>query len=168
MRQHLYAALIEDFCRLTGLQSAPDIIQGGTIETEGIRFSLVYLSRVDPDLLFVYCDFLNPPVESGIDGYRALLTKNLFLYSRDGPVFALSPDTGRVVLVQYMKLDDLSAVALADKLILLASTVHALRKEMYESPFYRHLDSQHAERKPAMRRSRPDSKQSRVFTHRST
>ena len=134
MKQHLYTTLIEDFCRLTGLPSAPDIVRGGTVETEGIRFSLVYISRVDPDLLFIYCDFLNPPAESEIDGYRALLTKNLFLYSRDGPVFALSPDTGRVVLAQHLPLDGLSATALADKLILLASTIHALRKEMYDSP----------------------------------
>lgn len=131
MKKHLYVTLIEDFCRLTGLSSVEDIVRGGTIETDNIRFSLAYISQVDPDLLFIYCDFLNPPIEYEIDGYRALLTRNLFLYSRDGPVFALSPDTGRVVLAQHMKLEELSAPALADKLISLASTVHELRKELF-------------------------------------
>ena len=130
MKQHLYVSLLEDFCRLTGIPSATEIMRGGTVETEGVRFSLMYCSPIDPDLLFVYCDFLNPPAGGEIDGYRALLTKNLSLYTRNGPVFALSPDTGRVVLAQYLELDGLSAATLADKLISLASTVHDLRHEL--------------------------------------
>lgn len=148
MKQHLYVTLIEDFCRLTGLPSADSLLRGGTVETEGIRFSLTYLSRVDPDLLFIYCDFMTPPPGYELDGYRALLTKNLFLYTRDAPVFALSPDTGHVVLAQYMVLDGLRATALADKLIQLAITVRELRKDLFRPAEKPSKDAR--ERHPAM------------------
>jgi hypothetical protein len=147
MSRHLYAALIDEFCELTGIADSDAIAQGATVETNGIRFTLPYLEQANPDLLFIYADFANPPVDVEIDGYRALLKKNFSLYFNDGPVFVLSPDTGNVVLAQRERLDRLRADILADKLISLASTVHEWRQELFRAG-----DEQHHE--PAKPRSK--------------
>jgi hypothetical protein len=152
MRQHLYATLIEDFCRLAGISSPIDVMQGATVETDGIRFSLAYAGRAHPDLLFIYGDFLDPTIGSEADWYRAVLTKNLFLYAPDAPVFARSPDTGCVVLAQHVPLAGSSAEALADKLIALAADIHELREEVVRAAGVPRDDAE--PRRPTMRTSR--------------
>jgi hypothetical protein len=97
--------LIEDFCKLCGLDDPRRILDGGSIIVNEVVFSLVYSEKINPDLVFIYCDFGDVPLNRQADAYRALLEANLFLYTGTGPAFTVSRETGRVLLADQYRLD---------------------------------------------------------------
>lgn len=131
MSRHQYTNLIEKFCKLSWLQDVSAVMAGGPIDVGGIRFSLTYNEASNPDVLIIYCECGEPPLGQDNETYRLLLKKNLFFYQgRNGPVFAISPDTGKVVLVQYELLDSMTAEALSNKLILLSAKARSWREDL--------------------------------------
>lgn len=131
MSRHRYVNLIEKFCKLSRLSNPAAIMQGGPIEVDGIKFSLIYSEKIDPDLMFIYCDFGDPPVGRASDVYRALLKQNLFLYKGSGPVFAMAPDTGRVLLAKYERMDEITPDALLYRLSQLSTQAQSWRKDPF-------------------------------------
>lgn len=142
MTTHHFAALIEEFCKLTGFKDPLSIVHGAPIEVDGIVFSLTYSEKINPDLLFIYCDFGDPPAGRDSETYKAVLAKNLFLYTGNGPVYTISPDTGRIVLAQHQRLDSITPGELAEKLTMLAAQSQAWRKDPCFSEEARHQTKQ--------------------------
>lgn len=108
MREN-YRYLLEDFCNLCGIKGAGRIMEGGSIEFNGIAFSLIYSETVNPDIMFIYCDFGDVPLGRQADAYKALLEMNLFFCTGTGPTFSVSDETGRVLLVDQYPLVQKSA-----------------------------------------------------------
>ena len=131
MNRHRYANLIEEFCKLSRLSDPATIMQGGPIEVNGIKFSMIYSEKINPDLMFIYCDFGDPPMGRDSDVYRVLLKQNLFFYKGSGPVFAISPDTGRILLAQYERLDEMTSNALLHRLSQLSIQAQSWRKDPF-------------------------------------
>lgn len=131
MSRHRYASLIENLCKLSRLSNPAAIMQGGTIEVNDIKFSLIYSEKIDPDLMFIYCDFGDPPPGRNSDVYRLLLKQNLFFYKGSGPVFAIAPDTERVLLAQYERLDEITPDALLHRLNQLSIQAQSWRSDPF-------------------------------------
>ncbi len=131
MSKHRYVNLIGKFCELSQLSNPAAIMQGGPIEVNGIKFSLIYSEKTDPNLMFIYCDFGAPPLGRDSDVYRVLLKQNLFLYKGNGPVFAISPDTERVLLAQYERMDEITPDALLHRLSQLSIQAQSWREDPF-------------------------------------
>ena len=129
MSQPLFVSLIEEFCKLSNLNNPSDIVHGSPIEVDGVTFSVVYSEKINIGLLFIYCDFGEPPAGRERDAYRAVLKKNLFLHSGSGPVFTISPDTGRIVLAQHEQLTETTPGSLTERLIALSEEAKIWRKD---------------------------------------
>lgn len=134
MSRHRYVNLIEELCKVSRLSDPAAILQGGPIEVNNIKFSLIHSEKIDPDLMFIYCDFGDPPIGRDSDVYRALLKQNLFFYKGSGPVFAISPDTGRVMLAQYERMDEITPDALLHRLSELSIQAQSWRKDPFILP----------------------------------
>lgn len=101
-----YTKLIEDFCANCGMDQAL-LMDGDPFEIDGVNFSLVFDESVDPDLLFIYCACGEIEAGKELEAYRDLLEANMHLYDGAGPIYALCPATGRVLLVRHYRLDQL-------------------------------------------------------------
>jgi hypothetical protein len=117
MNRGLFAQLVKDFCTLCGMEEPERILQGGPIAVDDIVFSLVYSESVNPDLVFIYCDFGELPRGRETEAGKALLEANLYLHTGGGPVFAISVETGRVVSADHRRLVDTKAEALRALLV---------------------------------------------------
>jgi hypothetical protein len=104
-----YRYLIEDFCKLHGLEDPGKVMRGSAIAFDGVAFSLIHSETVNPDIMFIYCDFGDVLAGRQADAYKALLEANFFLYNGTGPAFTISNETGRVLLVDQYPLRDKSA-----------------------------------------------------------
>jgi hypothetical protein len=134
MSRERYRNLIENFCKLSWLHDAPTIMEGAPIEISGSKFSLIYEEKIDPEVFFIYCECGEPPLGRDIQAYQALLRKNLFFYrDRNGPVFAIQPDSNKIVLAQQEPLDIAAPETLSNKLVLLSAQAKSWRDDLFES-----------------------------------
>jgi hypothetical protein len=126
-----FASLIVGYCKLCGIDSPMDIVHGAPVETDGVLFSLIHSDRVNPRMLLIFSDVGDPPQDGDADAYYAILSKNFVFGARRGPVFAISPESGRLLLIQAEDLAELTPTLLADRLEELAK--HA--RQWRENPF---------------------------------
>lgn len=131
MSRHRYTNLIEEFCKLSRLAGPAAIMQGGPVEVNGINFSLIHSDKINPDLMFIYCDFGDPPAGRDSEVYRLLLKQNLLFYKGKGPVFTISPDTERILLAQHESLNDITPDALLHRLTQLSRQAQSWRKDPF-------------------------------------
>jgi hypothetical protein len=129
--QEKFRYLIEGFCKVCGLDNAGRILDGGSIIVNEVTFSLIYSENVNPELLFIYCDFGDPPVGREADAYRALLEANLYLYSGTGPTFSISRETRRVLFADQLRLDKGTPEELHAILLRMADKAHAWRADYF-------------------------------------
>jgi hypothetical protein len=106
--QESFRHLIEGFCKFCGLDDPGRILDGGAITVNDVVFSLIHSEKVNPDLLFIYCDFGDVPVGRQAEAYRMLLEANLFLYTGNGPTFTISGESKRVIFADQYRLDQKS------------------------------------------------------------
>ncbi|HEX6705246.1 MAG TPA: CesT family type III secretion system chaperone [Albitalea sp.] len=131
MNRGLFEQLVKDFCTLCNMEEPERILQGGPIAVDDIVFSLIYSETVNPDLIFIYGDFGDLPTGKEQAALRALLEANLYLYTGNGPVFAMSTDTGRVVSAQHQRLVDIKAADLRSALVKLADQAKLWRQHHF-------------------------------------
>lgn len=131
MNQARFAQLIEGFCKECGLDEPERILHGGPVAVGDVVFSLIYSEQVNPELLFVYCDFGEPPKGQEAEAYRTLLEANMFLYTGTGPAFTVSSETGRVVLAEHHRIDGLEPKALREILVKMSEQAMAWRVDYF-------------------------------------
>lgn len=112
-----FASLVCDLCILWSLDQPESLWRGEAISINGVLCSLRYDARVNPDLVFAYCDFGALPEERIVDVYRVLLEANFQMYAGRGPVFSVSPETRHVLLVISYRLDEITPERLRAELI---------------------------------------------------
>lgn len=129
-KQH-YQELIHALCALCEVQGAQGIVEGGPLAVNDVVFSLAYNEEVDANALLVYCDF--GAVEAGreAEAYRALLETNLLMYAANGPMYTLSPATGRVVFTNHYPLAGMEPKTLRSILAHLAAKAMDWRKDQF-------------------------------------
>jgi hypothetical protein len=126
-----YTKLIQDFCNANGLQEPERILRGGPIAVDDVTFSVIYSETVNPDVVFLYCDFGDVPVGREHEAYKALLQANLSLYNGGGPSFAVSPESGRVLLADACRIDGVTVEKLREHLVKLADQATEWRKDHF-------------------------------------
>lgn len=129
-KQH-YEELIHALCALCEVQGAQGILEGGPLALNDVVFSLAYNEKIDANALLVYCDF--GAVEAGreAEAYRALLETNLLMYAANGPMYTLSPATGRVVFANHYPLAGMEPKMLRTILAHLAAKAMDWRKDQF-------------------------------------
>jgi hypothetical protein len=126
-----FADLILGYCALCGIEGAMDIVHGAPVRVDDVLFSLIHSVSIDPSLLLIYGDVGTMPQDGDARAYRALLLRNFALSARRGPVFSISPDSGRLVLAHADDLAGMTPIRLADRLEELAGHANQWR----ENPF---------------------------------
>lgn len=112
MSHYHYTELVKEFCEYCGLGEPERIAYGGAIMLGEVAFSLMHREEIDPELMFIYCDFGEVLEGREVEVYRALLEANLFLYNGRAPLFTISSETGRVTMAAHCRLDELKAETL--------------------------------------------------------
>ena len=110
---------------LWNLDHPESLLRGEAISIDGVLCSLRYDARVNPQLVFAYCDFGELQEERVVDVFRVLLEANFQLHVRSGPVFTVSPETGHVLLVISYRLDEITPERLRAELIKYANRARA-------------------------------------------
>lgn len=129
-KQH-YEELIHGLCALCEIQGAQGILEGGPLAVNDVVFSLSCNEEVAANTLLVYCDF--GAVEAGreAEAYRALLETNMLMYAANGPMYTLSPATGRVVFANHYPLAGMEPKMLRTILAHLAAKAMDWRKDQF-------------------------------------
>jgi hypothetical protein len=102
---------------LWNLDHPESLLRGEAISIDGVLCSLRYDARVNPHLVFAYCDFGEFPEERVVDVFRVLLEANFQLHVGSGPIFTVSPETGHVLLVKSYRLGEMTAEKLRAELV---------------------------------------------------
>jgi len=164
MSKQQYEQLIHQLCNLCQIKGAQGILEGGPVAVNDVVFSLAHHEQVSPDTLLVYCDF--GAVEAGREAqaYRALLETNLLMYAGNGPIYTLSPATGRVVFANRYRLGGMDAVMLRSILAHLAAKAMDWRKDQLLDPPPVRRHHGHASKIPQLW-SRPTPTDDDAFKH---
>ena len=83
------------------------------IQVDGINFTLLH-SESDDDNLTSACDFGEVPQALSAEILRRVLETNMIFFRGDLPRFAINPQTGRVILMASIPLENLTAETLVD------------------------------------------------------
>lgn len=130
--QENFRHLIEGFCKFCGLDDPGRILDGGAIIVNDVTFSLIHSEKVNPDLVFLYCDFGDVPVGRQAEAYRMMLEANLFLYTGNGPTFTISGESNRVIFVdQYRLGQNQTPEELHTRLVAMAAKAVAWRADHF-------------------------------------
>jgi len=133
-----YFDLIDEFCLLPGMVQPRiqprNITDGGALYIDDVAFSLLHNEQIDETLLFIYADFGALPPGRELQAAIALLEANLYLYNGAAPVFAISAETGRVVMAQHGALAALDAQSLSELLLNIAQKATQWRKDYFLDP----------------------------------
>ena len=135
-----YFELIDEFCLLCGMVQPR--VQPGTISdgdafyVNDVRFSLVHNDAIDATSLFAYADFGALPPGSELPAMKGLLEANLYLYgsSVTAPAFAISEETGHVVMAQQSKLAEMDGQSLSVLLVAMAAKGRQWREDYFLNP----------------------------------
>lgn len=131
MSHYQYTQLVKEFCEYCGLDEPERITYGGSIMLGEVGFSLIHREEVDPELMFIYCDFGEVLEGKEIEVYRALLEANLLLYNGSAPLFTVNGDTGRVTMTAHCRLDELKAETLQEILKKMGAQAMAWRADPF-------------------------------------
>ncbi|MCA1325609.1 CesT family type III secretion system chaperone [Herbaspirillum sp. alder98] len=135
MSKQLYEAVIRELCALSGIKDAQSIVNGGPVAVSEVVFSLHPGTDANEGDLLVYCDFGEIFKGREAEVSRTLLEANLLMYAANGPMYAISPASGRVVSQQRYTLAGMQAEGLRDTLALLAATAKEWRKtQLLDNP----------------------------------
>jgi hypothetical protein len=134
MSRDRYINAIRALCKLLELQDPNSIVEGAPLEVGGVMFSLLYGAQANPDAIIGYCDFGEIPRGKEAQVYQSLLSNNFVMYDGKGPCFAISPDTGRVLLAMHYDLGKLAPEALLDSLAKVATCAREWRTHHFLTP----------------------------------
>ncbi|MEN3297243.1 MAG: hypothetical protein V7642_6496 [Burkholderiales bacterium] len=141
MSLSLFRDLAKNFCALTGLDDASNLVDGGSIELNGVEFSFSYNQNINPDSITIYCNFGPAPAEHRAEVYEALLEANMFVHVGHFPAFMVFQPTKHVLFATHRSLS-ITPEALCDLMIDVAEqakgwTQHYFQRAGATSPHLR-------------------------------
>ncbi len=107
-----YRALLQEYCSLLINKSAKNVGRSDDINIDGIDFTFYYQPQVVPELFYIRCEVFDIEGESDSKLVPRLLTDNLIRYHQHKPVFALCPDSKRVIALLKVSLRKTDSKAL--------------------------------------------------------
>jgi len=107
-----YTALLEDVCRVLGIEPADPVIQSGTLTVDDVDVYLDYRDEAFETSVVIYTDLGAVPPEAPATLLRNLLEANLLWAGTGGATIGLHPETGQAVLSYAMPFDGLTGEGL--------------------------------------------------------
>src|SRR5438309_10908831 len=104
-----FETVVRELCELAKLDDPAYVIRGGSVEANGVTFSLVHDELLDESKAFLFVAFGGPPERREASAYFELLKRNFLTFASGGPIFTVSPFTGEIVLVESFPLDSVTA-----------------------------------------------------------
>ncbi len=105
MSYERYSELVTALCGVVGIPDAPTVLERGTMEVEGFD---VRLEHFENDEAAMYLNFDYGIVTAGrtLRIFRLLLESNLLVYAQDQAQIGLNPDTGGVLLIVRIPMNE--------------------------------------------------------------
>jgi hypothetical protein len=103
--------LIEALCRLAGIADAAAVHRQGSLRVGDVEFTLLPVAQAGGEMLVAYCDFGPPPAREREKALQRLLELNLLLYGGEGPAFSFNRESGHVLLMAQLRLEQATAEA---------------------------------------------------------
>jgi len=131
--EELFVDLVAQVCRVIGLPDVHQVLRTRTICVEGFEVRLDYF---DNDLGAVYANFHFGAVTAGrtLVIFRLMLEANILIYAQDQAQLGLDTDTGGVVLILRLPVDDhLTGEEIADLIVHYADHGRYWRQNILES-----------------------------------
>ena len=128
MNRFNYVSLVEGFCQHTGLSNADLVTQGNSITVDKVTFTLDYNEHLNPYSVYVYCDYGEVPSNFQNVVLEYILQENTFRMIKGLPVFALVPETNRVITMHHFPLAFITAEQLYEQLTFMAAAVQDWKK----------------------------------------
>ncbi|WP_034302077.1 CesT family type III secretion system chaperone [Herbaspirillum sp. RV1423] len=135
MSKQLYEKLIHDLCEISQNKNPKSIIDGGPVSVNDVVFSIHPGTEMNEGTLLVYCDFGEIFKGREAEVSRMLLEANLLMYAANGPMYAISPLSGRVIYQHRYAIDALTGKSLRDALVFVAAKAKEWRKtQLLDNP----------------------------------
>jgi len=119
MYQEKFRTLIDQVYDTMNVAAADRTYEVCQLEVEGAQFTLAY-STTDADKVISFCEYGVPPAERRAEILARLLEVNVLSYDSKAPHYAINPESGAVVFILQISLDDLTAERLIELLALQA------------------------------------------------
>jgi hypothetical protein len=116
MSLRIYKELAARFCNLVGLDDPSQILDGASIDLNGVIFSFSYNQNINPDSFTIYCDFGPAPPGRKEEVYEQLLEANMFVHVGHFPAFMIFQSTKHVLFATHRPLT-ITAEGLADLML---------------------------------------------------
>lgn len=114
-----FKQLIEELCMLVGMRDPQHLMHSGPFQADGVIFTLARDWLAEGEVLLLQGD-CGVPQHDQHAVHAALLQRNYASFQHDGPLFAISPQSGGIVYMERMKVTATSASALAGTLAFVA------------------------------------------------
>lgn len=114
-----FKQLVEELCALVGMRDPRHLMHGGPFQADGVIFTLARDWLAEDEVLLLQGD-CGAPQQDQPAVHAALLQCNYAGFQNDGPLFAISPQSGGIVYLERMKVAATSASALAGTLAFVA------------------------------------------------
>jgi hypothetical protein len=101
------------------------------LAVDGVNFSLIQADAGDNEALTLLCDFGPLPLINRGRVLEKLLETNLGIFGHDAPVFAMSPDFKRVLLMRRVLFIKMSALDVMNMMVRHAAHAMEWRKTYY-------------------------------------
>ena len=123
--------LAKAFCAATQFEDVDYLVQGKSIDIDGIECALIYREEISEDTAFLHVDFGAPPHAQRAEIYQVLLEQNFIGFTGKGSSFAISPASGHVVYVEQLPLRKAVASEVADTFAHFAAKARAWREHHF-------------------------------------
>jgi hypothetical protein len=124
-----YHELIDKICSDLGIEDPASLYENCNLRIGDVDFTLLQGSEEDEDGLYVYCDMGEVPEELTGQLLPRLMENNLYTYGETTPHFGFNIESGRVILMNRLRLSELTFEALSDLLGSLIDYVPQWRNE---------------------------------------
>ena len=110
-----FQQLIDEFCRLTGLDEPKAIKEGKSFNVDDVECAVIYHEHITPEAVYCYIDYGLPPADQLNEVYNELLKANYLQFASIKATFSLSPHTGHIILVTALQLAEANGKMLIDQ-----------------------------------------------------
>ncbi|MES2353253.1 MAG: CesT family type III secretion system chaperone [Pseudomonadota bacterium] len=132
MATEKYCTLIDQLCEQLGIENPESMYETCNLEISDVGFTLSQGDEEDEDGLYVYCDLgslTELPTAIYAQVVINVLEANLYMKGDNAPRFGFNSETGRVVMMHRLQLQELTIDGLSELLTNLIDYVPQWRAE---------------------------------------
>ena len=130
MSYQKYCDLIDEFYFQTEIDDVPNRYENTNFNLLEIPVTLAYGGE-DTDNLLLFCEFGELPEEGQDKALRKILECNMELFAQNAGQFSINPETGQVLLMVRLPLDEIEKETFVGILMMYASMAKEWRQTYF-------------------------------------